>query len=489
MNLEQQKKQARELLLALRAGNNAALARLRGQHLRWASVEDAGVRRDVALHDAQFVIAREQGFTSWTKLKTYSEPARDVRHTRIFVADVQWITDRVHGLLRTRHSAGPAALEQIRTWHPRFDGCSDAEILEAPFTEADAQLVYAKEHGFDSWDELVQRVNLLASSSNPEATEPFLAAFRALEAKDVTELSSLLRRHSRLAQERGTNGNTLLNLATSLAVKADLNLATAFVDTLLTAGADVNDANDRGWTPLHQAAYSNQSAIATELIKRGAELESDAHGSGGTPLIIALFWGHREVADELSRYTVAPGNLRAAAGLGKDDLLERCFDGEKTLSPDAFAARGFYRPHSGFPDWRPSSDPQEVLDEALVWACKAGRTEVLSRLERAGACLDADPYRGTPLTWAAYCNRIETVEWLVDHGATIDRKGTFGGPTHGQGVTALHMASQRGHLSMVQTLIERGADPKIKDDLYHGDAAGAANYFGQIAVRDYLRSL
>jgi len=176
LNLEQQKKQARELLLALRAGNNAALARLRGQHLRWASVEDAGVRRDVALHDAQFVIAREQGFTSWTKLKTYSEPAQDVRHTRIFVADVQWITDRVHGLLRTRHSAGPAALEQIRIWHPRFDGCSDAEILEAPFTEADAQLVYAKEHGFDSWDELVQRVNLLASSSNPEVIEFVLRA-------------------------------------------------------------------------------------------------------------------------------------------------------------------------------------------------------------------------------------------------------------------------------------------------------------------------
>src|SRR5215469_17813350 len=184
MNLEQPKKQARELLRALRAGNRDALARLRARHLRWANVDDAGVRQDVALHDAQFVIAREQGFSSWTKLKTYAAPSADVRYARIFVADVPWITDRVHGLLRTRHSAGPAALEQIRIWHPRFDGCSDAEILEAPFTEADAQLVYAKEHGFDSWDELVQRVNLLASSSNPEATEPFLAAFRALEAKD-----------------------------------------------------------------------------------------------------------------------------------------------------------------------------------------------------------------------------------------------------------------------------------------------------------------
>ena len=69
MNLEQQKKQARELLRALRAANHGALARLRSRHLRWAGVDDAGVRQDVALHDAQCVIAREQGFASWTKLK------------------------------------------------------------------------------------------------------------------------------------------------------------------------------------------------------------------------------------------------------------------------------------------------------------------------------------------------------------------------------------------------------------------------------------
>ncbi len=230
-------------------------------------------------------------------------------------------------------------------------------------------------------------------------------------------------------------------------------------------------------------------AVADALIERGADLDSEAHGSGGTPLIAALFWGHREVADLLGRRSVAPGNLRAAAGLGNQDLLEKCFRGEAALTPEAFAARGFYRPHSGFPDWRPSADPQEVLDEALVWACKSGRTEVLPRLVRAGARLDADPYRGTPLIWAAVRNRLETAAWLIDHGPPSNRKATFGGLTHGQGVTALHMASQNGHLAMVKLLIERGADPKVKDDLYDGDAEGAANYFGQIAVRDYLRSL
>lgn len=205
MNLEQHKKQARELLRAVRAADVDALARLRTHHLRWSDVEDALVRQEMALHDAQFVIAREQGFASWTKLKAYAERSPQARHTRLFVADMQWIADRVHGLVRTRQSAGPAALEQICEWRPRFSGCSDEEIRQAPFSEADAQLVYAREHGFDTWDELARRVNLLAADSSAAASEPFLAAFRALTCGDVAALKTLLGRNARLAQERGTN--------------------------------------------------------------------------------------------------------------------------------------------------------------------------------------------------------------------------------------------------------------------------------------------
>jgi hypothetical protein len=41
----------------------------------------------------------------------------------------------------------------------------------------------------------------------------------------------------------------------------------------------------------------------------------------------------------------------------------------------------------------------------------------------------------------------------------------------------------------VKLLVERGADRSIKDDLYHGTAEGAAEHFGQVEVRDFLRSL
>ncbi len=488
MNLEQQKKQARELLRAIRSGNAEALSRLLRNHARWVALDASVIRQCVSLHDAQFVLAREQGFSSWPKLKAYAEPSLRSQPTRLFVADMAWVTERVHGLLRTRTSAGPAALEQIREWHPRFSDWSDEEILQAPFTEGDARLVYAREHGFETWNDLENRVNLLASNPTLAAAEPLMAAFAALQAGDVVGFEALLHTNPRLSTERGTNGNTLLNLAVSFAGKADWKGGLTAIEELLASGSDVNEANDRGWTPLHAAAYANQPEIAALLIEKGAALDAEAYGAGGTPLIAALFWGHREVADLLGRHSLAPSNLRAAAGLGIPELVDACFNPDGTLTSDACAARGFYRPHSGFPGWQPTTDPQEVLDEALVWACKSNRLPVLERLVRAGARLNADPYRGTPLIWAAFCNRIEAAAWLLDHGADVNQKATFGGLTHGEGITALHLAAQCGHLLMAKFLVQKGADLSIKEDLYNSTPESAAAYFGQTAVRDFLQS-
>jgi ankyrin repeat protein len=321
------------------------------------------------------------------------------------------------------------------------------------------------------------------------ASGGFAAAFEALEAGDVAGFEALLRDEPDLARERGLNGNTLLNLAVSLAGKPGWKAGLSAVQALLAAGADVNEANDRGGTPLHQAGYSNQPVMANVLIEHGAALDVEAYGAGGTPLVFALFWGHREVAEVLAAHAIVPRNLRVAAGLGDAKLVDACFNADASLTSEAVAARGFYRPHRGFPEWEPSDDRQEVLDEALVWACKSGRVDVLATLIEAGAWLDADPYRGTPLIWAAVCNRVETAAWLLDHGAHIDKKATFGGETHGQGVTALHMAAQYGHLAVIKLLVERGADRTIKEDLYDSTPRGAAAYFGQDEVREYLASL
>jgi hypothetical protein len=169
----------------------------------------------------------------------------------------------------------------------------------------------------------------------------------------------------------------------------------------------------------------------------------------------------------------APGNLRVAAGLGRVELID-----ELVGTAAAGAHRGFYRPHGGFPRWEPSDDPQEVLDEALVWAAKAGRVEALSRLVELGAQVDADVYRGTALTWAAMNGRVDAVERLLELGADSNRRGTFGGPDHGEGVTALHLAAQAGRAEAVDVLLASGADATVVDALHGGNPAGWASFGG-----------
>jgi hypothetical protein len=51
------------------------------------------------------------------------------------------------------------------------------------------------------------------------------------------------------------------------------------------------------------------------------------------------------------------------------------------------------------------------------------------------------------------------------------------------------MAAQSGQLPVLKLLIERGADPSIKEDLYHSTAEGGAAFFGRQEARDYLHSL
>src|SRR5690348_12654318 len=68
-NLEQLKRQAKDLPHAARAKESAALARFRILPA-FADKRDADpALTTLALHDAQSVIAREHGFDSWTALR------------------------------------------------------------------------------------------------------------------------------------------------------------------------------------------------------------------------------------------------------------------------------------------------------------------------------------------------------------------------------------------------------------------------------------
>jgi ankyrin repeat protein len=353
--------------------------------------------------------------------------------------------------------AGANLSEQIFTLDLEyFEGRAAGIATTSDVSIDDARLELARRHGADSWTELLAQVDALR-----DRPSPFMLAFRAIEAHDTERLTALLDEHPYLVEQRGTNGNDLLGLS-----GGDLVL----VRLLLERGADVNRGNDYGWTILHQAGYGNNRALAEFALAAGGDTTASARGDGGTPVVVALFWGHRDVVDVLGD---APGNLRVAAGLGRVELID-----ELVGTAAAGAHRGFYRPHGGFPRWEPSDDPQEVLDEALVWAAKAGRVEALSRLVELGAQVDADVYRGTALTWAAMNGRVDAVERLLELGADSNRRGTFGGPDHGEGVTALHLAAQAGRAEAVDVLLASGADATVVDALHGGNPAGWASFGG-----------
>jgi ankyrin repeat protein len=371
----------------------------------------------------------------------------------------------------------PNAIRLTRLFHPRFADAAEDDIRAAELTQADAELILAREHGFETFEALARHVETLR-----DKPEPFRLAFEAIKADDRAKFSALLRSDPDLVNAPGTNGNRLILLAMSFG-------RLAMVEDLLDAGADPDLPNNKGWTALHQAAYSDPSkpgaglATLDMLLEAGASPYAEAYGDGGTPLAMALFWGHVPLAERLAEVAIAPHNLRVAAGLGRLDLMHALFAGGR-LRPEAGLHREFHRPHSGFPPWRPSDTEAEILAEALTYAARSGRIAAMALLLERGADIDAEPYNGTALHWAVARRRPAAAAWLLDHGADIDRRAAFGGT---RGVTPLHIAAAwGGSPDCARLLLAHGADRSIKDALQDGTPANWAAFFKNQEIREMI---
>jgi len=93
----------------------------------------------------------------------------------------------------------------------------------------------------------------------------------------------------------------------------------------------------------------------------------------------------------------------------------------------------------------------------LMAAASQGQITVAKQLLQAGADVNAQDDLGTTaLIRAAEAGQREMAELLLDAGAVIDVIEAL----HNQ--TALFKAAAEGHLSTVQLLVERGADPHFR---------------------------
>src|SRR5687767_14643499 len=106
INLEQSRKQAKDLVKAFKAGDPKTLDRIRWNHPRFRGLTDAQIKTGkFALADAQLVIARLHYVESWPKLLQHIEALRkkDARLMRFEAAADAIIAGdvpKLHALLR-----------------------------------------------------------------------------------------------------------------------------------------------------------------------------------------------------------------------------------------------------------------------------------------------------------------------------------------------------------------------------------------------------
>ncbi len=121
---------------------------------------------------------------------------------------------------------------------------------------------------------------------------------------------------------------------------------------------------------------------------------------------------------------------------------------------------------------------------ALHWACIYGPLSVVTALVLAGANPAVVDCNGeTPLIYAAYINHANIVAFVLQQPAV---KASIDAVTSRLPCTGLSIASYRGHLSIVQLLLDAGADPTIPAGQH--SPLSRATHHGHTAVAALLRT-
>jgi hypothetical protein len=125
-SLEQLRKQAKDLLRAHRAADDDAYARVAAHHPRPAG--------PLKLSGAQLVIARELGFPSWARLRSYVERVHangpSLRHA--YHEELDYYEGRAVGLLASAQDGTGGAVAAFERWN-------------APLSQAGARTVIARQ--------------------------------------------------------------------------------------------------------------------------------------------------------------------------------------------------------------------------------------------------------------------------------------------------------------------------------------------------------
>ena len=483
-DINQYKKQAKELVRACRTGEPEALERVasalprgkgtEGLRTEGPGTRDAGTGPRMKLADAQLVLAREHGFASWPKF------AAEIERRRIALA-VDEVDDPVDAFLR-------AALVPRRKWH--VSGTLDeAEGIRARYPQVERANIYTAAVLGD--DEAVRAAleqdrDAATRKGGPYEWEPLLHLCFSRYLRLDRVRSGGFERAARLLLEAGADANGGWYEApdyeggkpvweSAMYGAAGLAQNTGVTLLLLEHGADPND----GETPYHvPEGYDNtvmeillQSGKFTEQSKSWMlARKADWHDDQGMKLVlehgadpnIVPHWGNSALQHAVTRDNGSV-MLRMLLEHGADPFAQNSRDGRNALQMAARRGRG---------------DLFVLLDEMGVDAKLAGVDRLMELCargdgERARQMAREEPGLrealladgGNLLGTFAGVGNADGVRCLLDLGVAANALFFHGDPYFDTAPwsTALHVAACRGWPETARLLIERGTPVDAKD--------------------------
>jgi len=295
---------------------------------------------------------------------------------------------------------------------------------------------------------------------NALRSKEFEEAVDAVISGNIGSLKSLLERESDLIHMRSSRAHRamLIHYVAANGVEDERQRtpvnAVDVANVLIDAGAEIDATfldGGSGTTPLVSLVTSfhpHKSGVAAELVSVfvNAGARVDGLKGDGEPLRLALSFEYPESVQALLECGAKIANVEIAAGLGELELVEEFVD-EGGIS-------------------------RKELEEAFWSACKYDHTEVAECLLKCGVDIDAKGgANNTGLMLASQRGRRDTVEMLLDFGASVELKNDFGGTALGSMMYFLanHPVIGADYAGVIELLLSAGSEFKFADKLTGDD--------------------
>jgi ankyrin repeat protein len=354
---------------------------------------------------------------------------------------------------------------------------------------AEAQLVIARLHGFDSWPKFVHHIEARDNANSPESQ--FESAADAIVTGDLAKLDALVRRNPSLVHARSTRDHhaTLLHYVAAnghegFRQRTPKN-AVGLARVLLEAGADPDALADMYGhrcttmemlvSSVHPHVAGVQVALAEALLDFGAAV--DGVELNGSPLMTAFRFHYPKAADALVRRGARVDNVISAAAVGRVDLVDAFVDDRGMLRPDV--------PLADVPWPHLPKDPAVHLGYALTWGATFGPSEVVELLLRKGVDPSGKDDDASALHFAAAYGRMDLVRLLLKYGASLETRNSYDGTVLSGTLWYAHNAAIEGvdYAAVVRELIELGARVDVYPEMQENVNVVVLNWGNEVRAK------